>query len=69
MSELNSRILTLPLGVVRAMHVEGGPEASLSVRGALKMDLAGSHETGFQESDDNASQVAIPNVIGVRLRR
>lgn len=69
MSELNRRILALPLGVVRAMHVEGGPEASLSVRGVLKMDLAGSHETGFQESDEHAPQVAIPNVIGVRLRR
>jgi hypothetical protein len=33
------------------------------------MDLAGSHETGFQESDEHAPQVAIPNVIGVRLRR
>ena len=62
----NRRLLTL--GVVRAMHVEGGPEASLSVRGAVKLDLAGSYETGFREDDTNEEQWPIPNVICVRVR-
>ena len=33
MADFNTLLLSLPLGVVAAMHVEGGPEASLSLRG------------------------------------
>ena len=70
MSDFNRRLLALPLEIVRAMHVEGGPEASLSVRGpGLRLDLAGSFETGFRENDSNGVQWALPNVIGVRERR
>ena len=70
MTDLNRRLLTLPLGIVRAMHVEGGPEASLSVRGpGLRLDLAGSFETGFRENDSNGVQWRVPNVIGVQARR
>jgi hypothetical protein len=66
MHELNQKLLALPLGIVRAMHVEGGPEASLSVRGpSLKLDLAGSYETGFHEDDKNDRQWPLPNVLGV----
>lgn len=55
------------LSLVRAMHVEGGPEASLSIRTpGLRLDLAGSYETGFNENDDNDRQWPIPNVLGVR---
>jgi hypothetical protein len=67
MSDLNQQLLALPLGIQRAMHLEGGPEASLSLRSrGLALDLAGSFETGFNENDDNGFQWAIPNVIGVR---
>src|SRR5439155_18226285 len=66
MTEFNRKLVTL--GVVRAMHLEGGPEASLSVRGAVKQDLAGSYETGFREDDTNEKQWPIPNVSGVRVR-
>jgi hypothetical protein len=67
MVDFNKRLLALPLEIVRAMHVEGGPEASLSVRGkGLKLDLAGSYETAFVENDGNGSQWDLPNVIGVR---
>lgn len=66
MWELNQRLLTLPLRIVRAMHVEGGPEASLSVHaGGLDLDLNGSYETGFHEADDLVAQWRIPNVVGV----
>ena len=51
------------------MHVEGGPEASLSIRaGARKIDLSGSYETGFNENDSNAAQWPVPNVIRVIQR-
>ena len=65
MSDFNRLLLSLPLGVVTAMHVEGGPEASLSVRGALHLDANGSYETGFIENDGERSQREIPNVLGV----
>lgn len=70
MTEFNRLLLGLPLGVVAAMHVEGGPEASLCVRGgpAAKIDLWGSFETGFFPRDDNARQWEIPNVLGVVRR-
>jgi hypothetical protein len=69
MHDLNTKLLALPLEIVRAMHVEGGPEASLSVRSpALKLDLAGSYETGFHEDDENNRQWPIPNVLGVVIK-
>lgn len=59
-------VLSLPLGVVRAQHLEGGPEASLSIHGGgVDVDLSGSFETGFNENDDNREQWPLPNVIGL----
>jgi hypothetical protein len=69
MYDFNAMLGRLKLGVVRAMHVEGGPEASLSVRGpGIELDLAGSYETGFEESDGNDRQWALPNVVVVELK-
>jgi hypothetical protein len=66
MRELNDRLLALPLGITAAMHVEGGPEASLSIHaGGVDLDLNGSYETGFNENDDEISQWPIPNVLAV----
>ena len=64
--EFNEKLLALGLGITRAMHVEGGPEASLTIRSAkVNLDLCGSYETGFNENDNNKQQWPIPNVIGV----
>ncbi len=66
MAQWNARVLASGLGVVRAMHMEGGPEASLSIHvPGVDLDLCGSYETGFRESDDNRAQWPIPNVLGV----
>lgn len=66
MRDFNALLLRLPLEVVAAMHLEGGPEASLSVHvPGLDLDLAGSYETGFLPSDSNDHQWPIPNVLGV----
>ena len=68
MHDFNALVTALPLGVTRAMHVEGGPEASLSVRGpGLAVDLAGSYETGFNPADDNSKQWPLPNVVAVEI--
>lgn len=58
-----------PLGVERAMYLEGGPEATLFARsGGVTVERVGSFETGFFESDANDRAWPLPNVIGVRPR-
>lgn len=65
MYEFNRQLLALPLDIVKAQHVEGGPEASLSVHGGgVNLDLGGSFETGFNENDDEKAQWPIPSIIG-----
>jgi hypothetical protein len=61
MWEFNEALLGLGLGIVRAMHLEGGAPASLSIHaGGLDLDLAGG------EGDDvSGLQWPIPNVLGV----
>jgi hypothetical protein len=69
MQELNAKLLALPLGITAAMHVEGGPEASLSIHaGGVDLDLNGSYETGFTENDDENGQWPIPNLLAVTRR-
>lgn len=66
MQELNDTLLALPLGITSAMHVEGGPEASLSIHaGDVDLDLNGSYETGVNENDGEKAQWPIPNLIAV----
>ncbi len=68
MAELTTRLLALPLRLVRAMHMEGGPEASLSIHSAaLTLHLGGGRRSGFFGSDP-ARQWRVPNVLGVRAR-
>ena len=62
MSELNAHLLTMPLGLVAAMHLEGGPEASLSIcTPALQLHLGGGYESGFSD-DSNTQQWPLPNL-------
>jgi hypothetical protein len=67
MFELNNQLLAMKeLGIVKSMHLEGGPEASLSIHTKdLNIDLCGSYESGFWEDDSNLTQWPIPNVLGV----
>lgn len=66
MRDFTNLLLRLPLDLAGAMHLEGGPEASLSIHaGNVDIDLAGSYETGFWPSDSNHAQWPIPNVLGI----
>ncbi len=66
MQDFNDTLLALPLGITSAMHVEGGPEASLSIHaGGVDLDLNGSYETGFNENDGETAQWPIPNLLAV----
>jgi len=54
-------LLELPLGLVRAMYVEGGPEAQLYVNsGGLEREWVG--------GDENRRAWPVPNVIGIARR-
>ena len=67
MKELTDLLLALPLAIDSAMHMDGGPPASLSIHaGSVNLDLNGSFETGALESDAVPVQSPIPNVLGVR---
>lgn len=68
MATLGAKLLELPLELVRAMHVEGGPEASLSIHTkALQLDLAGGPRR-VTFGTVGLKQWRIPNVVGVRAR-
>ncbi|MDQ6801838.1 MAG: phosphodiester glycosidase family protein [Acidobacteriota bacterium] len=70
MHDFNEVLLKLPLDIRRAMHLEGGPEASLSIHAAgVDLDLCGSYETAFSENDGNVRQWPIPNVLGILSHR
>lgn len=62
-----AKILASPdLEMASAMHVEGGPEASLFVNaGGATVREMGSYETGFMSNDDNRDFWPIPNVLGI----
>jgi hypothetical protein len=57
------------LDLTGALFLEGGPEASLVVRGADgELSRVGSYETSFVENDSNQSFWWLPNVIGLEAR-
>jgi hypothetical protein len=65
MAELNAHLLTMPLGLVAAMHLEGGPEASLSIcTPSLQLHVGGGYESGFSD-DTNTQQWPLPNLLRV----
>jgi uncharacterized protein YigE (DUF2233 family) len=57
------------LGLSGALFLEGGPEASLVVRGTKgELVRVGSYETSFVENDENKSFWWLPNVIALEAR-
>lgn len=66
MHDLNDILLSLPIRLVCAQHLEGGPEAQLYVHhGGIEYDFVGSYETGFREDDSNHYAWPIPNALAV----
>lgn len=65
MHDLNNILINLPIEIVCAQHLEGGPEASLYFsHNNLRIQRVGSYETDFNENNDNKKYWPIPNVIG-----
>jgi len=69
MAEFNEIVKSSGLAVMRLMHMEGGPVASMSVRSRnLSLDISGSYESDMKQDDMNEMQWPIPNVIGVQIK-
>ncbi|MFV0349983.1 MAG: phosphodiester glycosidase family protein [Halodesulfovibrio sp.] len=65
--QLTDSLLELPLGIVRAMYVEGGPQASLHVRtGTMRKTWSGRHASDFWSGAQ--TEWMLPNVLGIRRR-
>ena len=65
MYDFNKTLLSLPIDIVSAQHLEGGPEASLYFSyGKNEIYLTGGFETGFHEKNTGIYAFGIPNVIG-----
>ena len=67
MHEFNSIILNLPLDIVCAQHLEGGPPASLhfSYRSITK-SFNGSSKSIFDDEGNMLNGLPLPSVVGVR---
>ncbi len=69
LDRLISALLSLPLGLVAAQHLEGGTQAQFYVAaGGQTVELAGGYEWVFPAPDSQGAAWPIPNVIGVRAR-
>ncbi len=69
MHDLNKILLSLPIGLVCAQHLEGGPEAQMYLRvDEREYEFVGSYETGFNENDGLVHAFPVPNILGI-IRR
>jgi hypothetical protein len=69
MHDFNNLLLNLPIKVVCAQHLEGGPEAQLYLNlGDAEIALQGIYETNFFEDGVSYFNYQIPNVIGIKKR-
>ncbi|HOD65092.1 MAG TPA: phosphodiester glycosidase family protein [candidate division Zixibacteria bacterium] len=66
MYDLNEFLLSLPIGIVAAQHLEGGSEAQLFVRTAdTTFAIVGSYDTSLDDDDGQWAGWPVPNVIGI----
>jgi len=69
MHDLNDILLSLPIDLVCAQHLEGGPEAQLFIQTEdFEAEFCGSYETGFFENDSNDFETRIPVALGLRAK-
>jgi exopolysaccharide biosynthesis protein len=69
MYDLNRELIAMGIGLLAAQHLEGGPEAQIYIHvGNEELEMFGSYETSFRESDNNTSPWPIPNILGIKRR-
>lgn len=67
MHALNELLLALPLDIVAAQHLEGGPGAQLWVNPA-GLDSMARHEAEILEREHAGLALPVPNVLGIKAR-
>jgi hypothetical protein len=72
MAAWNDAVLQLDLGVIKAMHLDGGPPAGFSIKGPnFTLNFAGVSEFPLEKLERltrQSTQLPIPNVLGVLSR-
>jgi len=69
MYELNEALLSLPIGIVAAQHLEGGVRAQLYMEaGDRIIEFHTGRETNFRVGYEPGEGIVIPNVLGLRSR-
>ncbi len=69
MHDFNKILLQLPIDIVCAQHLEGGPAASFQVNHQdLKFTKVGSYETQAYRSDNNKKVHRLPFIIGLTAK-
>jgi len=65
MHEFNGILLSLPIDIVCAQHLEGGAEASIYFRhGGVTIEKYGSYDVSLHSDADDQGSAPIPNMIG-----
>ena len=69
MHDFNNMLLSLPINLTCAQHLEGGPEAQLCIlTDSLEHQWFGSYETGPAVKKQGLTAWPIPNVIAIKPR-
>ncbi len=69
MHEFNDVLKSLPIGLVCAQHLDGGPVAEMVIlTDEIRYEFIGSYETGCCEYTTNTRAYPLPNVMGVVRR-
>ncbi len=67
MHDFNEHLLKLPINLVSAQHLDGGPPASFYLNcGGVVIRGMGSFESGFNEKTGSQKFWLLPHVIGVK---
>lgn len=68
--DLINILKTLPLGIDRAMYVEGGPQAQMYIKvGTHEYEFVGTYKLDIEENVNALFSRPIPNVVGISLRK
>ncbi|MFH0883335.1 MAG: phosphodiester glycosidase family protein [bacterium] len=70
MHDFNEYLLSMPLGVTTAQHLEGGVRAQLFIQvGDRIVEFHTGHETDFTLGYEPPEGIAIPNALGLRAKK
>lgn len=69
-NQMISFMTAMPFELTNAIYLEGGPETSLYIKiGDTVIEKFGSYVSGTYPNDDNDHFWALPNVIGMKLKK